>query len=83
MSTTTGQTFTIRYVSDFLRVPVDRRTQCLTEFLGWLAHVEQARLRDAPVDVGPFIWADDGVGGVREVHEGRKGGRVLLPGMRA
>lgn len=72
MSRPTGQTFTIRAVRDFLKVPIDRRTQCLTELLGWLAFVELERLKTAPADIGPFIWTDDGAGGIRVVEDDRK-----------
>jgi len=68
----TGPTYTIRTMRDFLRVPRARRVQCLTEFLGWLAHVEVAMLRDAPSDIGPFIWTDDGHGGIRVEPDDRR-----------
>lgn len=61
----TGRRFVLRTVADFLDVPADRLAVCLSEYQGWLAHVQADRVRTAPVSVGPFIWTDDGVGGVQ------------------
>lgn len=62
-----GERYVIRTIRDFLRVPPVRRVQCLTEFSGWLAHVQQVASQKPIVDVGPFIWVDDGVGGIRTI----------------
>lgn len=63
--TVVAQRYTIRTVSDFLRVPAARRQRCLDEFAGWLAHAERNLVRHPPLNVDLFIWTDDGVGGTR------------------
>lgn len=54
----------IRTVADLLRVPRARRAQCLSELDGWLAHVEQDISLNRPMSIGPFVWTDDGTGGL-------------------
>ena len=65
MSGLTGKTYVIRSIVDLLTIPRERREQCLSELQGWLAHVEEDMVRTVPASIGPFIWTDDGVGGVR------------------
>lgn len=64
MRVPTGRRFVLRTVADFLDLPADCRETCLSEFQGWLAHVDADRVRTAPRSIGPFIWTDDGIGGV-------------------
>ena len=59
----TGRTFNIATVSDFNKVPAERRKACLHEFIVWLGMMDFA---DALLDKHPhtkpssFIWKDDG-----------------------
>ena len=58
----TGRTFDIATVSDFNKVPADRRKACLHEFIVWLGMMD---FSDALLDKIPhkkptsFIWKDD------------------------
>lgn len=70
MSDLLTQTYEIRTVQDFLKVPDHRRDDCLQEFASWLAireltaaallasglRADQFRLKGADV----FAWIDDG-----------------------
>ena len=63
--------YEIRTVADFLKVPSDRRENCLADFDAWLDYVEVAAQMVIP-DVGRvmtdvFRWKDDDVAGIREV----------------
>ena len=59
----TGLTFDITTVSDFNKVPAERRKACLHEFVVWLGMMD---FSDALLDKLPhkkptsFIWTDDG-----------------------
>jgi hypothetical protein len=50
---------------DFLKVPEDRRSECLREFATWLEIADNMRtlFEGIPMEVardGAFIWIDDG-----------------------
>lgn len=69
-----GKTYEIRSLSDFLKVPVDRRALCLTEFSAWLDLIETNnndgifRVRE-----DRFRWIDDDKG---ELHASLFGVRL-------
>ena len=51
-----GRTYTLLFIADLLKVPMDRRETCLREItLG----LEFADVADADLE-GGFIWTDDG-----------------------
>jgi hypothetical protein len=53
--------YEIQTVKDFLKVPADRRPDCLTEFLHYLDHMEPYReLFDTGAVFPAFVWCDDG-----------------------
>jgi hypothetical protein len=65
----TGETYEIRAVADFLKVPESRRYVCLREFHAWLTILEGTRdllvTCGVPADaIHPhtdvFRWSDDG-----------------------
>lgn len=65
----TGKRYIVRSIADLLNIPKDRRTVCLAELEGWLNFVEQDLLINFTQSIGPFIWIDDGMGGITK--EGR------------
>lgn len=55
--------YTIRTLTDFLKVPEDRRAECLKEFSVWLELYEAVHvLFDGLLlkDHDAFVWIDDG-----------------------
>jgi hypothetical protein len=58
------QRYEITTLADFLKVPAERRQDCLTDFLMWLAMHEQARqmteFKDIRFPMDQFVWIDDG-----------------------
>lgn len=63
---TTEPTYSIREVRDFLKVPPDRREDCLHEFAAWLACDDFLRSLSEDIDAAgatfpaEFVWVDDG-----------------------
>ena len=49
-------------VLDFLKVPQERREDCLSEFLCWLEVAEQVSKIRASIGTEAFDWIDDGKG---------------------
>ena len=66
----TPQRYVIKTVADFLKVPADRRTDCLIDFANFLdfmdkvasavATVKWADTVTADISKSHFIWIDDG-----------------------
>src|ERR1700722_6758866 len=60
---TTPPSYRIARVRDFLKVPSDRRSECLREFEVWLQADESMRalLNGLPAKLSnSFVWIDDG-----------------------
>jgi hypothetical protein len=69
----TPKRYVIKDVADFLRVPADRRADCLVEFLDFLTFMDKvdvavktvkwAETVDVSLSKSHFIWIDDGTYG--------------------
>lgn len=69
--------YRIKTVKDFLKVPADKREQCLREFNEWLGLIDKGingrlaelfGMKENQVLTSAFIWVDDGKTGFKEIR---------------
>lgn len=67
------QEYKIETISDFLKVPEDKRAACLDDFTEWMSMVDNADLHvklnslagvECSIGQKSFIWVDDGICGI-------------------